>query len=190
MFYTRQEVLQNRPPDPPGRLRRRCLLAHAPGPGAGHARVAEAAGVFVPAVFVYFPSRDELVREVPSEVGRFIPEDVLAPAAAGSGTAAARLQAMALAFADPIDSYPDHARVWLDWSTSFGDALWPRDTGLQERLVALASALVDDGEAAGEIDPGLDNDDAARLRVGMAHMLAQMKITGQPREKIARLCAS
>ena len=69
---------------------------------AGHAEVARRAGVSVPTVFVYFPTREALVDAVLGEVGRYIVEDVLRPVQDRAADAPQLLIDTALAFTEAI----------------------------------------------------------------------------------------
>ncbi len=166
------------------------VLAREGIAGGGHSQVAAEAGVSVPTVFVYFPTREALTEAVLAEVGRFILADVLEPMARQAGPAPAVMVEIAMAFADAIESHPDYARVWLNWSTAFHARHWPMYARFQDEVVALIAAVVARGKASGEMDPALDTTDAAQLLVGSGHMLAQMKFTGQPRERISRFVQS
>jgi len=65
------------------------------------------------------------------------------------------------------------------------EEIWPRYIAFQERLVRNIGAIVERGKHEHNISEA-DGDDAARLLIGGAHMLAQMKFSRQPEEKIAR----
>ena len=130
----------------------------------------------VPTVFNYFPTREALVQAVLDEVARFILEDVLRPLQRDEVPAPAVLRESALVFADSIDRHPDHARVWLDWSTSVRDDLWPRYLAFQDRVQALLMTTTERGKREGSLPADLDSEDAVRLLIGAAYMIAQMKI--------------
>ncbi len=154
-----------------------CALAVFAGRGrgrAGHARIAEAAGVSVPTVFHYFPTREALVDAVLDEVeGYFL--GLARQVYAGEGTVEDRLVAHGLAFLAAVDSRPSHIRVWLDWSTAIREHVWPRYLGFQERLVTRVAEAIDAGRERGELPAGVEAASAARLFVGNAHMAAVMK---------------
>jgi TetR/AcrR family hemagglutinin/protease transcriptional regulator len=152
--------------------------------GAHHAEIAREARVSVPTVFFYFPTREALVMAVLDEVARFLTE-MTVRIHAGAGPAPQLVLAHAKAFADSVETHPDYARVWLDWSTAIREEIWPHYLQFQERIVAiiadtirrwrLGRAIVDD-----------EADDDARLIVGSAHMIAQMKFTRCPPDKVDR----
>ena len=157
---------------------------------ARHAEVAAEAGMSVPTVFVYFPTRDALVQAVLDEVARLVLDDVLRPLQRTEVPAPAVLRGSALAFADAVDRYPDHARVWLDWSTSVRDELWPRYLEFQDRVQALLVATTLRGKAEGSLPAHLDAEDAVRVLIGSAYMIAQMKITGTDSARVRHFVES
>src|SRR5271166_4378195 len=146
--------------------------------GAHHAEIAREAHVSVPTVFFYFPTREALVMAVLDEVARFLTE-MTVRIHSGGGAAPQIVLAHAKAFADSVDTHTDYARVWLDWSTAIREEIWPRYLQFQENIVAniantirrwrLEHKIVDD-----------DAEDDARLIVGSAHMIAQLKFTRCP----------
>jgi TetR/AcrR family hemagglutinin/protease transcriptional regulator len=164
---------------------------------AGHARIAEAAGVSVPTVFHYFPTREALVDAVLDQVEDFFVTLARENYRSDGGTAE-RLVAHGLAFLATVDSHPNHIRVWLDWSTAIREHVWPRYLAFQERLVALVAEAIEDGRASGELPARVEPGSAARLFVGNAHMAAVMSfapnigidLPGHVRQAVATLVAS
>lgn len=155
---------------------------------AGHGQVAEIAGVSVPTVFHYFPTRDALVDAVLDEVERFF-SDLARQMHGRAGDAASRLIDHGLAFLASADTHPAHIRVWLDWSTAIREHVWPRYLAFQERLVRIVGTTIEDGRSAGTVAAHVDPDSAARLFVGNAHMAAVMKfapVTGLNLERHVR----
>lgn len=156
------------------------------GIGAGrHAEVAAEAGVAVPTVFAYFPSRELLVRSVLLEVDRFLIEMIESAVAAG-GSASETLLRITRAFAEAVETRPDTLKVWLGWSTAVQDEIWPLYEDFQRRVVSAFVAVVRDGQARGELDDDLDVETAAYLVVGSAHMIAQMRFTKRDPERLQR----
>lgn len=117
---------------------------------ARHAEIAEAAGVSVSAVFVYFPTRTALVEAVVAEIETFY-GGLVDQSLAGAGSAPAALLQLSRTFAASVDTHPDHARVWLDWSTTFGDGSWPRYRAFQERVVRSIAAAIEHGQREGTV---------------------------------------
>ncbi len=163
-----------------------CALAVFARRGIGegrHAEIAEEGAVAVPTVFVYFPTREALVDSVLDEVARFI-LDMAQGVHAADKPVPEVLRDHMVAFTDSVETSPDHARVWLDWSTAIRDRVWPRYLELTEAIIAVVRRTLERGQREGTISQKWDADDQARLLVGSAHMLAQMKFAGRPREKV------
>lgn len=150
---------------------------------ARHAEIAREAGVSVPAVFFYFPSREELVTAVLDEVDRFL-MDMAERIHASDRPAPEILLEHARAFAASVDTHPDYARVWLDWSTAIREEIWPKYLDFQERMVAIIAETIRRWQNDRGIASDVDIEDDARLMVGSAHMVAQMKFTRVPPEKL------
>lgn len=182
----------------PPAQRRAQLLAQAlavfarRGLGQGrHAEIATAAGVSVSTVFVYFPTREALVAAVLGEVEHALL--AMAEQAHARNTAAPVPELLLdhiRAFGDFVGTHPDQARVWLDWSTAIGSELWPRYLALQERIVRIIQTTLEHGRRRGEVAPRIQTEDDARLVVGSAHMLAQLKLTGYPPARYERFVRS
>jgi TetR/AcrR family hemagglutinin/protease transcriptional regulator len=150
--------------------------------GAHHAEIAREARVSVPTVFFYFPTREALVMAVLDEVARFLTE-MAVTIHSGSGDAAQLVLAHAQAFADSVDTHTDYARVWLDWSTAIREEIWPRYLEFQENIVVIIANTI----RRWRVGRGIVDDDAeddARLIVGSAHMIAQLKFTRCPPDKL------
>lgn len=135
-------------------------------------------------VFVYFPTRDALVEAVLDEVARFILEEVVKPVHARVEPAPETIRQTALAFAQSIDTHPDHARVWLDWSTALRESVWPRYLEFLGRVIDVFARTIRRGQREGTIDAGLDVEDTAHLIVGSAHMIAQMKFSHRDPDRV------
>jgi TetR/AcrR family hemagglutinin/protease transcriptional regulator len=152
---------------------------------ARHAEIAKEAGVSVPAVFFYFPTRVELVDAVLNEVERFY--CAMADEIHSQPLPAPQLLlGHGLAFADSVDTHTDHARVWLDWSTAIRDEVWPRYLTFQAYVVKVLENTIRRGQQEGDLAVDIDAEDNAHLMFGSAHMIAQMKFTQQAPEKINR----
>jgi TetR/AcrR family transcriptional regulator, hemagglutinin/protease regulatory protein len=170
-------------------VRRPQLLARAVGVFArrgfergAHAEVARAAGVSVPTVFGYFPTRDELVRGVLGEVDRHM-SALVRRCLSRPGDVHEVLLGLARDFARTVDDDPDYVRVWLGWSTAIGHPCWPLWVELQERMIREIAAAIRAGQRRGEIEASIDARAAARVYAGEAHMVALLKFT-HPRGEI------
>jgi len=151
--------------------------------GGRHAEIASEAGVSVPTVFFYFPTREALVRAVLEEVARFL--TVMADEIHASDLPPTDVvMRHARTFVNSVDTHPHYARVWLDWSTAIREEVWPLYLEFQERMVALIARTIARGADGNERRRATDAEDNARLIVGSAHMLAQMKFARMPPGKV------
>lgn len=151
---------------------------------ATHAEVAEESGCSLATTFVYFPTRDDLVAAVLGEVERFYTE-MMAEEHGRKLSGQRAIRYYVNAFTDSVGTHPDYARVWLEWSTAIRDEIWPQYLVFQEKIVSALAATIKRGKEDATIAADIDDDEAARLMIGAAHMLAQMKFSGQPDEKIS-----
>ncbi len=152
---------------------------------ARHAEIAAEAGVAVPTVFSYFPTRPELVESVLREVDHLLIEMIETVASEGA-SASQTLLGIVRAFADRGESHPDHITVWLDWSTSIRGDVWPLYQDFQTRVIDAFMAIVRRGQDSGELSAELDAEAAAYLVVGSGNMIAQMQLTRRDPERIQR----
>jgi len=180
---------------PPGERRAqllRCALRVFARRGLGearHAGIAKEAGVSVSTVFVYFPTRASLVDAVLGEVSRFLLEMADRIHAQDLPADEVVLQ-HATAFADSVETHPDLARVWLDWSTALREEVWPRYLEFQEQVVARIAETIRRGQREGTFGEEVDPEDDARLIVGSAHMIAQMMFVHRGGERVERFIRS
>lgn len=153
---------------------------------AVHADVAKAADCAVSTVFLYFPTRDELVDAVLEAVDRFF--DALASEVhASSAPAEEVLLEHGRRFRDSIDSHPDFATILLDWASGVRSRVWPRYLSFSDRMVAQHRATIERGIEEGTIDPGLDAEAAARIIIGYAQTSAQMRLARVEPERSEQL---
>jgi TetR/AcrR family hemagglutinin/protease transcriptional regulator len=150
------------------------VFAHLGIGRASHAEVARAAGVSVATVFNYFPSRENLVEQVLSQVDEFLTSMMANIELTRVRTPEALYNLMS-AFAEAANTDTDMVRVWLEWSTSIRDDTWPKYLEFQERIIDRLRQLIVAGKAAGAVGADVDPEDAARIAVGDAHMVALMQ---------------
>lgn len=153
-----------------------------------HSDIAQAAGVALPTVFHYFPQREDLVDAVLGEISRFLLVDIADTGGArDAGFVATEVIArILLRFDAAIDSHPEHVRVWLEWSVAIREGLWQSYLQFYRGALDVIEDVLARGRAAGELDPALDIADAARVIVGLAHMIVQMRMSGASREQVTR----
>jgi len=151
---------------------------------AGHADIARLAQVSVATAFEYFPTRELLLDAVLADVERFL-FDVMAQGTA-AGAVRGRVLEIFHVFASSVEDQPHRMRVWLDWSTSIREHVWPRYVAVQERIIEMFRQMIDEGRSAGTVHPLVEAEDAARILVGQAHMIVMMRFAHVETERVSR----
>src|SRR5690606_27764283 len=149
-----------------------------------HSDLAELTGVSVPTVFHYFPTREALVAAVLGEIQRFLLDDLVATHLDPRLDAAASVEDLLMTFCDAIDTHQDYIRIWLEWSVSIRCELWTSYLGFYQRAIVGVKQIITRGREDGSVAGDLDVEDAARVIVGVAHMVAQMKFAHSSRDTI------
>lgn len=153
--------------------------------GARHTEIAQEAKVSVPTVFFYFPTREALVQEVLSEVARFY-EDMNERIHVSNRPAPEVMLAGARAFGDSVITHPDYACIVLEWSTAIRSELWPMYLQFQEKIVGIVADTVRRWRLETGSSRLADAENDARVIAATGYVIAQMKITKVPEEKIER----
>lgn len=168
----------------------RCAVKLAAAKGLGrivHADVAQAAKVAVSTAFLYFPDREALLTAVIDEVDRFY-MDI---ARAHHNAEAEPLQALRnhlREFGESVDSAPDYAMIWLEWSTLIRNEfrLWDAYLDFQERAIRLVARSIRQCQKDGTVPADISAPDSARLLVASAYTLAQLKFMHRNRRIVTR----
>lgn len=156
-----------------------------------HTEVAAEAGISLPAVFFYFPTHEMLTEAVLAEVFRYLIDDLVIPMQGREVPAPLCIENTLLALFDAFTSHPDYARVWLDWSTAIRDPkTWSSYLVFHKRACAIFKATIERGKSEGTLNRNLHSATAARVFVGLGHMVAHMKFSGSSRAAIARVMRS
>lgn len=151
---------------------------------AYHSDVAEWAGVSVPTMFHYFPSKEQMVDEVTTEVYRFLIAEVVEPHFEEPENAATSIVNILMAFCDAIDTHPDHIRVWLEWSVAIRGDLWTKYLEFYHAALRGVRVVLLRGLRDGSIVKDVNLDVASRVIVGGAHMITQMRFAGSDRQQV------
>jgi TetR/AcrR family transcriptional regulator, hemagglutinin/protease regulatory protein len=152
---------------------------------ARHAEIARKARVSVPTVFFYFPTRKALVNAVLEEVARFF-TDMAEKAHARHGPAPQIILEHLRAFADAVDTHPNHTRLLLEWSTALRDEVWPAFLRFQEQVIAMLSLTIQRWRMATGSDRDPEAEDDARVIAATGYVLVQMKVARVPNSRIER----
>jgi TetR/AcrR family hemagglutinin/protease transcriptional regulator len=103
---------------------------------AGHALVAEEAGVSTPTVFLYMPNRQALIDSVLREVDNYL-SGIVRTAACTRPNATDKLPAIVNTFARTFDNEidADYVRIFLDRDPMARDNTWPQYMDFQDRML-------------------------------------------------------
>ncbi len=176
----------------PGERRRQLVAAAlrtfaARGIGeTSHTALAQEAGVAVPTVFHYFATKESVIEAVLAEVSRFLLDDLLASGDEPTEPAPVVIEAILMSFCDAIDTHPDYIRVWLEWSVAIREGLWESYLSFYRGALEGIRSILERGVAEASVQQGIDIEDAARVIVGLAHMIVQMKFSGASRDQVVR----
>ncbi|WP_447835331.1 TetR/AcrR family transcriptional regulator [Aeromonas salmonicida] len=140
---------------------------------AGHAEIAEQAKVSVATVFNYFNTREELVDEVLAEIERFV-HQMLEQAYTDQGPVKESIHRHVKLFVDAAYDQPDHASIWLEWSSSVREEVWPRYAKLLDKALERIAPHLQQAMDAGEIQSVLSAQDLARSLTGFGYVMMQM----------------
>jgi hypothetical protein len=90
------------------------------------------------------------------------------------------------AFADAVDTHPDHTRILLEWSTALRGETWPAFLKFQEKVIAMLVRTIRRSrmETGSDRDPRAEDD--ARLIAVTGYVLVQMKLAKLPSSRIER----
>ena len=152
---------------------------------ARHAEIARESRVAVPTVFFYFPTREALVNAVLAEVAQFFTK--MAETIHRQHRPAPEIILEHLrAFADAVQTHPDHTRVLLEWSTALRDEVWPLYLEFQEKVIAIIMRTIKRWrmDTASLRDP--DAEDDARMIAATGYVLVQLKLANSSAARIEK----
>ena len=162
------------------------LVAARKGIGRlAHAEVAREAGVAVATVFLYFENRHSLVSAVIDAVEGFYVNQY-SQSLAKYASPQEGLRDLLLTFADSVESHPQYAQTWLEWSTAVRNeaGIWDAFLNYQETMVAKFAKAIRRAQKSKLISHEVSAEDAARLIVASAYTITQLKFTARRRESI------
>jgi TetR/AcrR family hemagglutinin/protease transcriptional regulator len=149
----------------------------------GHTEIAEMGGVSVATVFNYFKTREDLVEAVLNEIEiRFL---ALAEEIYSRGdTPVDAVQNHIKAFLEMCETNPAAVKVWLEWSCSIREDIWPKYIAFQNKQLEMITQQIDKAIKSGDLKSGLAADERARWLLGNSQMLVSMALTpgGKPRD--------
>ncbi|WP_221801148.1 TetR/AcrR family transcriptional regulator [Oceanobacter mangrovi] len=139
----------------------------------GHTDIAEIGGVSVATVFNYFKTREALVNDVLAEIAEFM-INTADQAFADQASPLQGIRNYFQQFLRSCEEQPDYIKVWLEWSSSPREEVWPQYLSLQVELLELLTERIEASIKAGELKPGLPASERARWALGNCQMLSGM----------------
>ncbi len=153
--------------------------------GARHTDVAALAGVSVATVFHYFPTREALQGAALAAVSQRLLDNILGTQVRNPVLASTALEQVLMGFCDAIDSHPHIVRLWLHWSVASRGDLGDAYLVFYARALRGVRRLLARGRQEHCIHPAVNLKDAARVVVGLAHLIVQMKYARSTRRQVA-----
>ena len=152
---------------------------------ARHAEIADRAGVAVSTVFVYFPTREDLVRDVLDAVASYF-LGLLERAHAQEAPCAEILRGIYGRFALELDTHRSQVLVWLEWGSAVRAEVWPAYRAFSEKTVALTKRTFERGQREGSVAPDADCESLARLFTSISQSIARLQLGDVDRATIDR----
>ena len=177
-----------------GTERRKQLLGHAVKVAAqrglgrtGHTEIARQAGVAVSSVFLYFPTRHDLIASIVGEVGRYYIELALRFHQSGLDPLEA-VQQHFYGFADSVSKDPEYAQVWLEWAVLIRneDGLWEAFLEFQEHIIRIIARSIRLCQRQGKVPQSVLPADSARLLVASAYTTTQLNFMKRSKRVLHR----
>ena len=151
--------------------------------------VAEEAGVSEATIYVYFSTREALIRAVLDEVGRYYA--LLAETAfREDGPLTEQLACMFERAAASLETQPDHARVWFNWGAAIRDDLHPSFLEAEARIIRVLADRVRRVPKSKRPAPDVHPQDLAHLILGLGERLARRKLAGASQRELRRFVRS
>jgi TetR/AcrR family hemagglutinin/protease transcriptional regulator len=142
---------------------------------ARHAEIADRAGVSVSTVFVYFPTREELVKDVLDAVADFFLRR-LERAHSREVPCAEALRAIGESFLELLKTHRSHVLVWLEWGSAVREDVWPAYRAFTERAVELTRRTLLRGQREGSVALDADTESLARLFASSSQSIARLQL--------------
>lgn len=139
---------------------------------AGHAEIAELANVSVATVFNYFNTRTDLVDTVLTEVESFYTQ-MVEDAYEEEKDIRECIHQHVKFFVDAAYEKPDYINIWLEWSSSVREEVWPRYARLLQTCLNKIEPILEYGFQSGNYTSALSIHDLARTLNGFGYIAIQ-----------------
>lgn len=142
-----------------------------------HADIARAAGVSVATAFLYFPDRKALLKAIVAEVDRYYRALARQQHDRQDIPPLQRIRNHVKFFDASIDTDPDYAIVWLEWSTLLRNeyGLWDDFLRFQEFIISTLTYTIRAAQKQGLVSASVVPRDSARLLTAGSYALTQLK---------------
>jgi TetR/AcrR family hemagglutinin/protease transcriptional regulator len=152
---------------------------------ARHAEIAERAGVAVSTVFVYFPTREDLVDAVLDGVADFFLE--AAERLHGQDKDCVEiLRDVGVEFRRFVETHRSRAIVWLEWGAAVREDVWPRYRAFSDAIIAITRRTLERGQREGSVPKHRDTESLARLFASSSQSIARLQLGGGDPKTVSR----
>ncbi|MFM2486627.1 TetR/AcrR family transcriptional regulator [Celerinatantimonas yamalensis] len=140
---------------------------------AGHAEIAELANVSVATVFNYFNTREDLVDEVLNEVEQRI-LTLITSTFTQEKSPLECIRDFVSSLVDTTYNDTDIVHIWLEWSSSVREDIWPRFTNVQTKINEIIGTSLQQGFEDKELASAMDANNAAQALTASFYLAVQM----------------
>lgn len=140
---------------------------------AGHAEIAEMANVSVATVFNYFNTRDDLVDDVLTEVETHIVQ-LITQTFHRDLSLQENIDNYVNAIVDMTFEQPEIVHIWLEWSSSVREDVWPRFTQVQQHINETISHSLQQGLTNSQSSQPMNADNTAQALTAAFYLAIQM----------------
>lgn len=155
----------------------------------GHADIAEIAQVSVATVFNYFPSREDLVEAVLTDVeqhfSRFLTDNINP-----NLPVKANLEALSLQLIDIVLDDTQWIKIWFEWSTSTREDVWPLFVATHTQHQAFFRDLFANAISSGELSNDHKPGNIAKLFHGICYSIFVQANRRPDKEYLTKLVTS
>ncbi|WP_407331422.1 TetR/AcrR family transcriptional regulator [Enterovibrio sp. 27052020O] len=138
---------------------------------AGHADIADMAGVSVATVFNYFSTREELVDVVLNQAEKEFQQLISRNIQLGNGDAHASLSHVASALINAALEDKEWLKVWFEWSTSIREDIWPNFVNGKNLVLEQYASLFEQGIESKTLPANREPMEMARMFDGVCYIL-------------------
>lgn len=151
-----------------------------------HTDVAALAEVSDATVFHYFPTLENLQSAVLKQIHTYFFTRLIAPQVNKDNPGYEKIEQILVAFRKVMDVRPDYVVIWLEWSGFTRGHCWELYLEFYRDATKAIKQLLRQGKKDGSVAPDLNQSDAARVVMGMAHTIVYMQLSGSSERTIRK----